>query len=111
MPGAFDLGLLQGAGLRRFTLGLERWMLRRFDRVSSISMRMLEHLRAKGVAADRVVSFPNWVDVEAIRPKDTLIKSDFVFASAAKQSMAHAESMASGSPRRYAPREDEIGFY
>jgi colanic acid biosynthesis glycosyl transferase WcaI len=65
---AFELGLLRGAALRKLALGLERWMLRRFDRVSSISVRMLDHLWAKGVAPARVVSFPNWVDIEAIRP-------------------------------------------
>jgi colanic acid biosynthesis glycosyl transferase WcaI len=65
---AFALGLLEGQRLRRVALGLERWLLRRFDRVSSISMRMLEHLHAKGVAAERVVPFPNWVDLAAIAP-------------------------------------------
>ena len=43
-------------------------MLRRFDRVSSISARMLERLQLKGVQPGRVVHFPNWVDVNAISP-------------------------------------------
>jgi colanic acid biosynthesis glycosyl transferase WcaI len=65
---AFELGLMRGAKLRALALGLERWLLRRFDRVSSISLRMLDHLLSKGVARDRVVPFPNWVDLDAIRP-------------------------------------------
>lgn len=65
---AFELGLLKGAALRRFALGLERWMLRRFDRVSSISKRMVDHLFAKGVEPRRMVSFPNWADIDLIRP-------------------------------------------
>jgi colanic acid biosynthesis glycosyl transferase WcaI len=65
---AFELGLLRGARLRGFALGLERWLLGRFDRVSSVSRRMIEHLHRKGVTADRVVMFQNWVDIEAIQP-------------------------------------------
>jgi colanic acid biosynthesis glycosyl transferase WcaI len=65
---AFELGLLKGAVLRRFALGLERWLLRRFDRVSSISKRMVDHLFTKGVEPRRVVSFPNWADIDLIRP-------------------------------------------
>lgn len=63
---AFELGLLRGARLRVFALGLERWLLRRFDRVSSISQRMTERLLGKGVAAERVVLFPNWADIEGL---------------------------------------------
>ncbi|MDX2272634.1 MAG: WcaI family glycosyltransferase [Cyanobacteriota bacterium] len=48
----------------------ERWLLRQFDRVSTISPAMAERLRAKGVEADRLVDFPNWIDVEQIFPMD-----------------------------------------
>lgn len=65
---AFNMGLLRGPRLREGVLALERALLRRFDRVSSISLRMLERLPGKGVAADRVVLFRNWVDTSAIRP-------------------------------------------
>jgi len=65
---AFELGLLKGRWLRAFALVLERWLLRRFDRVSSISLRMIEHLHRKGVSDDRIVRFPNWVDIESIHP-------------------------------------------
>jgi colanic acid biosynthesis glycosyl transferase WcaI len=73
LDAGFGLGLMRGAAPRWVAIGLERWMLRRFDRVSSISIRMLERLRAKGVSADRVVSFPNWVDVAAIRPDNRAV--------------------------------------
>ena len=65
---AFEMGMLKGARLRSFALGIERWLLRRFDRVSSISHRMIEHLHGKGVAEKDVVWFPNWVNTEAIHP-------------------------------------------
>lgn len=65
---AFDLGLIKGAALRRWVQGAERWLMRRFDRVSTISGRMVDRARAKGVAAERIVHFPNWVDISGITP-------------------------------------------
>ncbi len=67
---AFDLGLLPSHGpVHGFALAVERRLMRAFRRVSTISAKMLERGAAKGVAADRLVLFPNWVDVEAIRPE------------------------------------------
>jgi colanic acid biosynthesis glycosyl transferase WcaI len=65
---AFNLGLLKSGLLRRLALGLERWMLRRFDTVSSISHRMMSRLVAKGVSEERTRYFPNWVDISQINP-------------------------------------------
>lgn len=65
---AFRMGLLKGRIAQRVLCMFERWMLQRFDRVSTISQRMMEVLHAKNVDAARAVSFPNWVDIGAIRP-------------------------------------------
>ena len=65
---AFDLGLLKGARTRAFVAAAERWLMRRFDRVSTISQRMLERARSKGTEDARLVSLPNWADVSAIQP-------------------------------------------
>lgn len=65
---AFDLGLIRGAPLRRWVERAERWLMRRFDRVSTISGRMVDRAGHKGVAAERVVHFPNWVDISGIAP-------------------------------------------
>ena len=65
---AFDLGLLSASWLRRGVATLERGIMRRFDRVSTISERMLEQLAVKGVDAPRCFFFPNWVDTEEIYP-------------------------------------------
>lgn len=65
---AFDLGLLRSPILRRVILALERWLMRRFDHVSSISDAMRSKLREKGVLEERIVAFPNWVDMDLIRP-------------------------------------------
>ncbi len=65
---AFDLGILRFRFLQTIVTAFERWLLRRFDRVSTISERMLERLASKGVRADRRMLFPNWVDTLVIRP-------------------------------------------
>lgn len=65
---AFDLGLIKGKTLRSWVEDGERWLMRRFDRVSTISARMMERAKAKGVAPERVVHFPNWVDISGITP-------------------------------------------
>ena len=67
---AFDLGLLPPEGpVHTLALGLERYFTRAFDRVSSISPMMVARAEQKGVALQRSVLFPNWVDVEAIQPE------------------------------------------
>ncbi len=65
---AFDLGVLRKQWLRRLVLSLERGLMRRFDRVTSISQRMLARLRDKGVRDEQLGFFPNWVDTDLIRP-------------------------------------------
>jgi len=65
---AFRLGLLRGKLMQRLILRMERWVLRRFDVVSSISSRMVERLLTKGVQQERTRYFPNWVDMSHVRP-------------------------------------------
>lgn len=65
---AFGLGWLRGERVRHFALATERWLMRKFDRVSTISSTMLAKAQEKGVDESRLVLFPNWVDVEAIHP-------------------------------------------
>jgi len=70
LDAAFGLGLLKGKWLQDMAGAAERLLLRRFDHVSSISERMLDVAKGKGVSSAKIVFFPNWVDVEAIRPMD-----------------------------------------
>jgi len=65
---AFDLGILKQPLLRRIVLAAEAFLMRRFDRVSSISPNMLLKLVQKGVDESRVVAFPNWVDCDVMKP-------------------------------------------
>lgn len=60
---AFDLGVLKGNALRRSAEFFERLLMRRFDLVSTISLRMLEKLVSKGVCDSQAMLFPNWVRI------------------------------------------------
>lgn len=65
---AFETGLLRRPALRRAAISVERLLMRQFDRVSTISRNMMARLVDKGVAEERCILFPNWVDSDAIRP-------------------------------------------
>ncbi len=63
LDAAFDLGLLKGETLRKRVANVERWLMRRFDKVSTISQRMVDRALSKGVDSDCVELFPNWVNL------------------------------------------------
>ena len=68
---AFQLGLLRGKRIKGWVLACERWLMRRFHRVSTISSRMIAKAAEKEVDLSRVILFPNWVDLSVIRPIPT----------------------------------------
>jgi colanic acid biosynthesis glycosyl transferase WcaI len=65
---AFKMFFQKSPRLQNAALAIERWMLRRFDNVSTISQRMVERLISKGVDQKRARLFPNWVDISHICP-------------------------------------------
>ncbi len=65
---AFDLGVLSSPRLRGIVLRVESWLMRKFDRVSTISGQMITRLGAKGVLPENQILFPNWVDIDHIYP-------------------------------------------
>lgn len=67
---AFRMGLVNVGLARHLVWRMERWLLRSFDVVSTISGRMIDHLQKKGVSPERCHLFPNWVDTDKIRPLD-----------------------------------------
>jgi colanic acid biosynthesis glycosyl transferase WcaI len=67
---AFELGFIRSRALIGVARKIERMLLRRFDLVSTISSRMSEAIARKGVADDRLMLFPNWVDTNQFRPLD-----------------------------------------
>jgi len=62
---AFDLGLLKGAWLKKIILDIEKFLLRRFDLVSTISGRMVDRAFSKGLIAENIFLFPNWADAQS----------------------------------------------
>ena len=64
----FGLGFSSGGFVKKCVNAVEGWLMRRFDRVSSISRQMVGRLSAFGIAEDRTTIFPNWVDTDRIRP-------------------------------------------
>lgn len=66
---AMATGLVDGSGaVARAAHAFERFVLARFDRVSSISPAMCRKLVEKGIPSTRVVEFRNWADIDGIRP-------------------------------------------
>ncbi|HEY3519741.1 MAG TPA: glycosyltransferase [Rhodanobacteraceae bacterium] len=73
---------------------VERWLLRRFDKVCVVSSRMHDELKSAGFAADRICLVENGIDTERFRPElAPLSRSEhgipagaFVFGSAMRLS-------------------------
>jgi len=65
----FGLGMI-GAGkiFVRAAYGIESFLYRLFDRVSTISQSMCGRLEQKGVNKDDIILFPNWVDTRFLNP-------------------------------------------
>jgi colanic acid biosynthesis glycosyl transferase WcaI len=61
---AFDLGLLKGAMLKKITLDIEKFLLKRFDLICTISERMVDRALSKGLNSGNVFLFPNWADIQ-----------------------------------------------
>jgi colanic acid biosynthesis glycosyl transferase WcaI len=77
---AFELGLLPAQGpIHDAALRIEKFFTYAFDRISGISPRMVDRALAKGIPSNRVVLFPNWVDVRAIYPIDPASNSSKLF--------------------------------
>jgi colanic acid biosynthesis glycosyl transferase WcaI len=84
----FSLGMAHNAGfVKKSIYRIESALLKKFDRVSSISQSMIAIAEKKGVVKDRLVFFPNWVDITHIQPlpndttyrqKWNIPQSDFV---------------------------------
>lgn len=81
LDAALNLGLLSSHQiLEKFFKISERWLLSQFDRISTISQRMLEHLIQEGISPRKVLLFPNWVDTDNIFPiinPSSSVRKDF----------------------------------
>ena len=68
LDAAFNLDILRIKQIGKLAALGERWILRQFDRISTISHEMVKVLQCKGVDESSIVLFPNWVDTDAIYP-------------------------------------------
>lgn len=66
----FGLGMggKSGGLISRFAFAMERWLMKRFDAVSTISYSMMDKAREKGVSDDQLIFFPNWSDTDFVSP-------------------------------------------
>jgi colanic acid biosynthesis glycosyl transferase WcaI len=69
---AFELGLMTSPALQKCALAVERFILKRCHKVSTISEKMVERLEKKGVASSDCVLFPNSIDTDAVFPLPTV---------------------------------------
>ncbi|HKM82652.1 MAG TPA: glycosyltransferase WbuB [Terriglobia bacterium] len=112
---AFQLGGLSSRGLKRLAQAAERFLTSKFDRVSTISHRMVERLPAKGVDSSKSVLFPNWVDTSAIYPllaasalrlELGIPEQAIVALYSGSMGMKHGLQLLVDASRRLAPRSD-----
>jgi colanic acid biosynthesis glycosyl transferase WcaI len=85
---AFELGLLPAQGpVHDAALRIEKFFTMAFDRMSGVSSRMVDRAIAKGISPDRVVLFPNWVDVSEIYPLDPAYNSSNLYRHSLGQAL------------------------
>lgn len=69
---AFELGILKSRFIRTGVSSVESMLMRKFNRVSTISPKMIEKLAQKGVSKTASEYFPNWADIHDIYPIDRM---------------------------------------
>jgi colanic acid biosynthesis glycosyl transferase WcaI len=65
---AFGMGIISGGFWKRTAFACERWLLRGFDVLSTISKGMVARALSKGIDPEKVLLIPNWVDLRNISP-------------------------------------------
>ena len=66
---AFNLGIVRLNLLKKWLEAIEGFILRRFHLVSTISPMMRKQLLKKNVPKDQTYLFPNWVDINFVKPQ------------------------------------------
>lgn len=64
----FGLGMIDEGRVATIAKKVEKWLLRRFDAVSTISYSMIENAKDKGVDESKLIHFPNWSDTDFVTP-------------------------------------------
>lgn len=74
---AKELGMINNKTLLNTMEKVEKWILNRSTKVSTISEGMRKKVEAKGINSEKILFFPNWVDTTFIKPytkEDSLIQ-------------------------------------
>jgi colanic acid biosynthesis glycosyl transferase WcaI len=77
---ALQLGMLRRWGsVQRLLYKVEHFVMRRMDRVSTISEKMRERIVEKGIPEDRVCLVPTWADTDFVLPlqRDDEVRREF----------------------------------
>ena len=69
LDAAYRLGFFKNKKIKLAAEKIEGLILKNFDKVSTISKEMLKKCREKGVNEKQLFYFPNWVDLNEIKPE------------------------------------------
>jgi len=64
-----ELGMIDNKLLLKILYYIERMIYKEASKVSAISNGMIKKIISKGIPRDKVSFFPNWVDINFIKPK------------------------------------------
>lgn len=80
------LGMLKNGFLATTLRKYERWIMNRFDAVSTISQGMKENAMRKGIPESKLLLFPNWAELDYISPDidGSILKANWGFSEADK---------------------------
>ena len=67
----FGMNLVSDSWFKRIAFKVESWILSKFDLVTTISNTMKEKVIAKGVSQSKTYLFPNWSDIDFVKPQPT----------------------------------------
>lgn len=79
----FGLGMMKHGIVACLAKKAERWLMRRFDVVSTISYSMMENAKNKGADEGKLCLFPNWADIDFVTPvvDGSVLKEEWGFAA------------------------------
>lgn len=76
---AKELGMIKNKSFLNLMFGAEKFILKNSSAVATISTGMQLKIEAKGIPADKIIMFPNWVDETVVYPvsKQASLRNEF----------------------------------
>lgn len=71
----FGLGMMKKGFIARLVFTFEKFIVKKFDIVTTISRKMIKNLEKKGIQSKKISFFPNWVDTNFIKPEIANLKN------------------------------------